>query len=253
MTDRARNLVLSMKWGTLYPADYVNRLFKAACTNSKRPVHFVCFTDNSAGLDPNIDARPIPDVGVPMEKHYSGAWPKMTLFGRHYNDLSGRALFIDLDTMILDDIDPFYDVPGGIVMLNTGQNWVDHVTHHAPLPASGVFTMDVGSQVDMYDRFIADQAQAYADFQLEQEFIAAYADDVQLWDTHWVLSFKAHLRQPLIKDWLFEPKTPPKGAKMVAFHGNPRPIELLKNDWDKFPHHGRGPVSWFQEYWDRYS
>ena len=39
-------VVLCMKWGTLYPASYVNRLFHAVSANLSGPFRFICLTDD---------------------------------------------------------------------------------------------------------------------------------------------------------------------------------------------------------------
>ena len=42
--------VLCMKWGTKYPADYVNRLYSMVARNMQRKFRFVCLTEDSEGL-----------------------------------------------------------------------------------------------------------------------------------------------------------------------------------------------------------
>jgi hypothetical protein len=42
------------------------------------------------------------------------------------------------------------------------------------------------------------------------------------------------------------------GARVVAFHGRPRPADLLRKTagfWDRFPHLGYGQVAWMARYW----
>ena len=44
----------------------------------------------------------------------------------------------------------------------------------------------------------------------------------------------------------------PGGAKIVAFHGDPRPIDVARagrDRWARFPRYGRGPVDWVRDYW----
>lgn len=56
-------VVLSMKWGKLYPASYVNVLYNACRRNITGDFRFVCLTDDATGLGPEIEACPIPDLG----------------------------------------------------------------------------------------------------------------------------------------------------------------------------------------------
>ena len=91
-------------------------------------------------------------------------------------------------------------------------------------------------------------------FRTEQAYAATQIKNIDFWPEGWVLSFKRSLRQPLFVDLFVHPKEPPSTAKMVAFHGTPRPRDLLPGGpsfWDRFPHLGHGPVPWMCDYWER--
>ena len=42
--------ILTFKWGTLYSAEYVNRVYRGVKAHLKRPFRFVCVTDDPTGL-----------------------------------------------------------------------------------------------------------------------------------------------------------------------------------------------------------
>ena len=68
-------------------------------------------------------------------------------------------------------------------------------------------------------------------------------------------SFKRQVRQPILLDRLLEPRPPIGVAPVLAFHGSPRPIEIVlegKSGWREFPHYWKGPVSWARDYWTGY-
>ena len=48
--------VACIKWGTLFPSDYVNRLYRGVTRHVTRPTRFICFTDDAKGLESGIDA-----------------------------------------------------------------------------------------------------------------------------------------------------------------------------------------------------
>ena len=96
--------IVCMKWGSLYPSEYVNVLYNAVKANCKSKYRFICFTDNHNGLLPEIEVRPIVDMELPERAWRSGAWPKISVFTREAFDFEGRALFIDLDTIISGDL-----------------------------------------------------------------------------------------------------------------------------------------------------
>jgi tetratricopeptide (TPR) repeat protein len=46
--------IISMKWGTKYGPEYVNKLYRGFKKNTNRPFNFILFTDNTEGLLPEI-------------------------------------------------------------------------------------------------------------------------------------------------------------------------------------------------------
>ena len=102
------------------------------------------------------------------------------------------------------------------------------------------------------DQFRKNKVSIMQSFRTEQAYAATQIPQMRFWPEGWIMSFKRSLRQPLIKDLFVQPKTPPENAKMVAFHGTPRPRDLLPGGplfWDRFPHMGWGTVSWMKDYW----
>jgi hypothetical protein len=53
-----------MKWGTAYGVDYANTLYSMVSRNTARPLRFVCFTDDSTGLRPEVEALPLPPIAT---------------------------------------------------------------------------------------------------------------------------------------------------------------------------------------------
>src|SRR3954471_4118348 len=78
--------VICMKWGTKYGPEYVNRLYRGVERRLARPHRFVCFTDNSGGIDPRVEIRPMPDLGLPPGPERG--WFKLATFGPQLSDLT---------------------------------------------------------------------------------------------------------------------------------------------------------------------
>jgi hypothetical protein len=111
----------------------------------------------------------------------------------------------------------------------------------------------LGEQQQILQLFLADPTAAMQRFRNEQDFVAAHAADPSLWPTGAVISFKRHLVRRYCRDLILLPRAPLPGAAILAFHGDPRPVDLLRGGiWGRFPHLGRGPVSWAQDYWKRH-
>ena len=79
-----------MKWGDKYGPEYVNRLYNMTARNLTLPFKFICFTDNGAGLDKNIEVRPLPEMDLPPDRERG--WRKLSTF-RDDIGLSGACSF----------------------------------------------------------------------------------------------------------------------------------------------------------------
>jgi len=249
----ADRVVLCMKWGTLYPADYVNVLFHACRRQLTGPFRFVCLTDDAAGLVAGIEAFPIPDLGLDGPMRTDGQWQKLGIYRPDLYGLTGRALYIDLDMVICGSLDGFFARPEPFITTDMGEDWrPDPGGRARPEPGTCLFAFDLGQETQILERFDRDRAAAVARHVIEQAWVGVQASSMAFWPPGWVISFKRHLRQPVGLDLFRPPKAPPPGARVVAFHGRPRPADLLRPDagfWDRFPHLGHGPVPWLVDYW----
>lgn len=250
-----RPTIVTMKWGTLFGPDYVNVLFRACRAASKMAFDFVCFTENAEGLDPEIIVKPLPQIGLAPEEWYQrGVWPKLALYKAELEGLRGRCLFIDLDMMVLSDLDAFLTNDAPFITTDMGKSWYPGMARSNPEPGTCIFAFNFGEQTAILDAFLADKAGAKQKFQNEQDFAGAHASSMDFWPEGWVISFKRWLRRPIGLDLILPPKRPPESAKILAFHGDPRPIDLMQpglNFWDNFPHMGHGQVDWVVDYWTR--
>lgn len=244
--------IICIKWGALYGADYVNVLFNAARANMTGSFRFVCLTDDPTGLLPQIEHFPIPNIGLAPHHWKGGGWPKLSVFLPDLYGIRGRVLFVDLDMVIWGDLDAFFTFGTGMVMLDSGP-W--RYTNGIPRPMSSIFAFDAGAHADMLERLAADRDALIDRYYLEQDFIAGEAGPLKFWPQEWVRSFKYHLRRPLLIDRVLPPAVPDQSAKILCFHGKPRPIDLISppaGNWDVFPHYGSGKVEWMVNYWNKY-
>ncbi len=246
--------VICMKWGTIYSSDYVNVLYNACKNNITGDFTFVCLTNDPQGIDNNIVIFPIPEIGLAEWQYYSGAWPKLGVFKSDLYGLTGRALFIDLDSMIWGNIDRLFDHTASIVGIDTSENWRPNAINSKfdPLLGTGVFAFTIGEQSQILEKFQNDSNHIVNNCKLEQVWVQIAANGLEYWPINWVISFKRWLRRPIGLDLFLEPKSPPNEISILAFHGTPRPIELIDSKfgfWDRFPHLGRGNVGWAKKYW----
>jgi hypothetical protein len=251
-------VVICMKWGSLYGPDYVNVLFNAVSENLTGPFRFVCLTDSPDRLHSKVETFPIPDIGCTPDMWRHGAWPKLSVFAENLYDLNGRALFIDMDTVVCGPLDRFFQLHAPFIAIDTSDNWRPgrEPGQDNALVGTGIFSFDIGSQTQVLTEFQKDPQAAFDACRLEQVWVQKTVSSVAYWPRDWVISFKRWLRQPIGLDLFKSPKPPPAGTSFVAFHGDPRPIALVESGrgfWDKFPHMGHGQVPWMRDYWIRNS
>lgn len=242
-------VVLCMKWGTLYGAEYVNVLHSAARANITGDFRFVCLTDDPSGLDTGIEAFAIPDIGLKPEHWRGGCWPKVSLFCEDLHGLQGRALFIDLDMVLCGRLDDFFTHGEGLVMLDSGP-W--RYRNGIPRPMSSIFAFDLGRMGFLVERLRTRRDEMIGRYRNEQDYIGGEVGQIAFWPQEWIRSYKYHLRQPLLIDRFRGPHAPGAEVRVLCFHGKPRPIALIRpamGNWDVFPHYGRGQVPWMVDYW----
>ncbi len=213
--------VACMKWGTKYGPDYVNRLFNMVKRNTTLPFKFVCFTDDSKGLDAQIEARPLPEMDLPPDKERG--WRKLSLFRKNVG-VEGRVLFLDLDTVIVSNIDDYFTIDGKFIFI---EHWKPSKKHG--VGETGVYRFEAGELEFLYDDFMNNMAKMKSEYRHEQ----AYVGDVLMkkgiasfWPKKWMPSFKYDCMRPFPLNYFMEPRLP-QDAKMVVFHGNPTPDQAM--------------------------
>lgn len=248
----SRRIILCIKWGTVFTAREVNVLFRACTAHSDGRLRFICLTDDTKGLDADIETRDIPDIGLTdTQIRAPGVWRKLALYHADLHDL-GRCLFIDLDMAVVGDLAPFYDVATGVTFLNTGQDWRPKPKGTRKEAGTGVFSFVPKDQTHVLAKFKDDPVAAMTAFANEQDFVSAHVSAVAYWPEGRVLSFKRHLCHRYGLGLLVKPIAPAPSAAIVAFHGHPRPSETRgRGIWGVPPHWHRGKVPWLEDYYAR--
>jgi hypothetical protein len=243
-------VVICLKWGTLYAAEYVNVLFSACRRHISGPFRFVCLTDDTAGLNDAIETFPIPQMNLEQGHWDKGGWAKLCVFADDLYGLAGRCLLIDLDSVIVGSLDALFDHPGDLVVIDVGPNWIKSRQVGEPLAGTGVFVFNLGQNHAVFDTFMANRDVMVARHRIEQVYLQAVAPHLDFWPDEWVISFKYHLRRPVGLGLVLPPRAPGPNTRIVAFHGAPRPSDLLRCGWWGIPPNiGRGPVDWMVRYW----
>lgn len=252
MVEMSSVNIICVKWGTRYGPEYVNRLFGGVTRFLSRPFRFVCVTDDPTGLHPKVESVPFPeDPGIKR------GWPdvlvKLMLLEDGFAGLSGPSLFLDLDVLITESIDCFFEYkPGKNCIIH---NWVGGMRalmkQRPAVGNSSIFRFEAGSSGYVYDTFMAERhrAEERSIFNTEQAFLTYAMREVEWWPEAWVCSFKRHCRPSFPFNLFREPRLP-EGCRILVFHGRPDPDEALVGYRGKKLHHRTLPARWMKDYWE---
>jgi hypothetical protein len=237
--------VICAKWGPKYGPAYANKLARMVSRKLHRPHRFVCFTDDPTGLDPGIEHRPMPVLPVPAP-HSDLPWRKVALFGYPLADLQGPALFLDLDQVIVDDLDPFLDYePGRFCVIH---NW----THpDRRIGNTSVYRFEIGAHKGVLDHLVANHEAIFRRYLNSQTYVSDHIGDMAWWPDPWCRSFKKHCLPggPLgLLNLIATPRIPP-GARIIVFHGDPKPEDALAGRWPERRLKYVRPTPWIAEHW----
>lgn len=149
--------------------DHVNVLRAMLARHYPEPHKLICITDRTNGLDPRIEAFPMPVTGFEhlanpsgkkykrMEKSFPSCYRRLWIFSDEARQLGDFVVQMDIDLIIVDSIVPliekinstfvgWYDarfswnkIAGGIFGLKTGAHtnvWTDFDPHMSPAIAA---------------------------------------------------------------------------------------------------------------------
>ena len=242
MTDKN---VICIKWGDKFGADYVNSLYDMVEKNLTIKHRFVCFTDKPEGIKEEVEIRPLPelnDEGLPEK-----AWKKLGLFTDKLADLEGEALFLDLDIVIRDNIDCFFEQEGEFYIIKDWDFPNDIIGN------SSVFKFKVKQHKDIIENFYKEGPDIRKRYKNEQAFLSHQMHDkglLKYWDKSWCVSFKRNCLRPFPLNFFMEP-IDPKEAKIIIFHGRPNPKQAYEGFMGKGGFRYVKPTRWLNKYWMR--
>jgi hypothetical protein len=231
--------VLCMKWGDRYGSEYVNRLYAMVARNLTLRHRFICLTDDPGGIRPEVDCRALPEIELADAPPHSG-WRKLSCLGVELGD-RGQVLFLDLDLVIVANIDCLFAHPGAFCII---ENWTQR---GRGIGNSSVFRFQAGAHRPVLQRFCADAAKVIRSWPNEQTYLTRSVGEVTFWPQGWCRSFK-HDCLPARPLRPFRQARIPADARIVVFHGDPKPPDAARGVWPSRIA-GFRPVPWIEEHW----
>jgi SAM-dependent methyltransferase len=201
------------EWGP----EYVNKLYRTTKFYISQPHRFVCFTDQSEGIDENIEILPL------QSPSYVDILPKMVVY-RPDNGLSGRVIVIDLDIVIVDSLDDMVSYYGEFCCKH------NYLKFHEP--GGDMLGFEFGYGEKIWDVIKGRTEEIEQKTKGDEREVYKLLIDWQNIDT-WQMLYPGQLvsyKLDILKNGLDKF---PENARLVSFHGQPRPHELLHIDWIK--------------------
>lgn len=203
---RPISVLCVLRSGGCYTPEYVERLFAGVDKHINHPYSFTCFTDTKLNI-PGV-------LCIPLLYNWVGWWSKIEIFRQ-----IGSCLFFDLDTMIIGDIGPIARVVTeadslSMWMLRSFRSGVSGFM-------SGVMAWN-GDCSNLYKMFRYEVHSR--NYRGDQDYLSVKAPGVcgsvgavqDLVLPGGIVSYKHHVRGCGV----------PKEARIVCFHGRPRPHEI---------------------------
>lgn len=236
--------VVCLKWGTKYPAAYVNKLHGMVARHLRLPFRFYCLTEDASGIHPEVTILPLPELGV------RGWWYKLYLFKDDFFGLSGDLLFLDLDIVITGSLDALVThEPGSFCIAPDAKPGKYN---------SSVMRFRIGTLGFVWENFVYQKDAVMVAVHGDQDWIHRLVLTAKIFPYPWVVSYKhdCHARAKhsggFLGRWLrarrlLLPRKHakyPDGARVVLFHGKPDPEDVAHGPYDMYRH-----APWINDFW----
>jgi hypothetical protein len=205
VNNRTEILVVCIKVGAKYGAEYVNNLESMLRRHTTRDFDMICLTD-----DPNN----IKCATAPIDTDLPGWWAKLVLFKPHPAVANRHIIYIDLDTVIVKNVDClFRSRPRAFVII---KDW------WANLYNSSLMYIPIAYGGPIYKDFIINPGYLMSRHNGDQDWISLRVQKPNIWqmvEPGLVGSYKANYLEDGPKDY-----------SIICFHGEPKPHEV-KDGW----------------------
>jgi len=129
---------------------HVNTLYRMLAANYRKPFRFVCITDDTSGLIPEVETLPLPDMAeipAPNGDRYPSCYRRLWLWSEEAAQvLPGQVVCIDIDVVIAGDVTEFFDRDEDCVM------WGD-ADHKSLKYSGGLWMIRTGTRTHVWDNF----------------------------------------------------------------------------------------------------
>jgi hypothetical protein len=197
--------------------------------NLSLPYSFVCFTDDTNGINSNIRCELLPDLPL------TGWWYKLWFLSEEF-PLDGNILFLDLDLIVFENINKLFDFsPDSFCII---RDFNRAFNRNYKKYNSSVFKYKSKKYQTIYKTFYNNYQKYTSQYHGDQEFLFQYVKKVEFWPDEWIQSYKWEMRnrnELILIDGKRNfgkqgnPKIKPT-TSIAAFHGEPN-IDECNDIW----------------------
>ncbi len=223
------NNVVCVNWGTKYSVDYTHRLYNMVKRNTTRLFNFYVLTDQ-------VDrySKYSHYITVELNTDEVGWWNKLQMYNKGVLP-DGEYLYFDLDVVIVDNIDCFFDHPSfGITRdfirpdngLLPGKEFNSSVLRFNSRQSEGIYKHYINNRKMWHD--YQKQVHFFGDQNVTSHYVNYYPNFLNVFPDEWLWSYKKGVargkhagdRSQMFGRWI------PKGGRVCVFHGEPNPEEV---------------------------
>ena len=216
--------IICMKWGNRYNYKYVNNLYLSIKKFTKNQTKLICFTDNDKNIHKDVICKPLPKIKIPEEIALT-PWKKLSVWQYPLNEISGDVLFLDLDLVITNNLDKFFNYkPNTFCVI---ENWTQIGKE---IGNTSCFRFPTQKYTYIFDEFEKNSYSIWKKFHIEQVYISKTIEKQNFWPKNWCQSFKHNLL-PIWPLRIWKPANLPIDTSIVAFTGKPDPEDVLNEKW----------------------
>lgn len=187
--------IICAKWGNKYSYHDVNNLYYMVKNNITPPFSFTCFTDNSDNFNSNINTFPIPQINFEIKKYNrkfeKGVWDKLKFLNKTLGDLEGTVLFLDLDIVIVNNIDCFFEYGDqNNLILGIQESWLLE-SFFIKKGQTSFYRFPVGKLYPLLENYRKNQEYIQNKYCFEQSYISNNSPiPVEFWPLEWTCHFR---------------------------------------------------------------
>jgi hypothetical protein len=224
--------VACVYWGNKFSLDYVYNLKAMVERNTTVDYNFICLTDRNI---PGVDCRI-------LRPGYEGWWNKMQIFDEG-QDLGERVIYIDLDTIITNNIDWLLEDRSWFMGIEDVGAVNPHQPHLKGVLQTGVMSFDTAVNAFIWPTFVMSFESATQKYRGDGEYLSDIVNPYAR-----VLLQNKYKGQ--LKSYKYDvyPGPPKKDTSIVCFHGRPS-IEQAITTTVKTTLETYSPQEWIKDYW----